>query len=240
MENNKAYKNINELASDLKLLVEKIELGNAQLEDFENALNTSVELNERLAILKYKAVEKLVKGDDVDESRNRFKLNLKKTNQLSLEEVISDTVKEKLEKAQTNFLDEIIHESPVEKPTNTTPVKEEPKTPSEPVQKSADQQEESVNERFSKSSKTTLGDKLNHLPIKNLKDSIGINMKFLFMNDLFHGENAHYNESLDKLNTFNNHQEALAYIDTLKSKYNWEEEHPSVESFLELIERRYL
>jgi hypothetical protein len=245
MENQKQYKSISELMDELKSMTDKIEQGNLSYNELEEVLNTSRELHERLVILKYKAVEKFVKGDEYDDGKHRFKLNLKRTNQLSLEEVISDTVKEKLEKAQTNFLEDLTPEPPITEEPETAvveahkEVKEEAKTapvaPQEKANGSA-----SVNDKFSGQNKKTLADKLNKSPIKNLKEHIGINQKFLFINDLFKGENEVYNAAVNQLNAFENYQQAQDYLNIIKVQLEWDEEHPSTIKFLDYVERRYL
>ena len=49
----------------------------------------------------------------------------------------------------------------------------------------------------------TVADKLSRQPIKDLKSAIGLNQKFLFMNDLFEGENELFNNAINKINSFN-------------------------------------
>jgi hypothetical protein len=241
MENQKQYKSISELMDELKSMTDKIEQGILSYNELEDVLITSRELHERLVVLKYKAVEKFVKGDEYDDGKNRFKLNLKRTNQLSLEEVISDTVKEKLEKAQTNFLEDLAPETTqAEEPVAVEETKKE--QPAQPIVQSIEKptNAHSVNDKFSGQNKKTLADKLNKSPIKNLKEHIGINQKFLFINDLFKGENEAYNNAINQLNGFANYQEAEQYVSSIKQQMEWDEEHPSTIKFLDYVERRYL
>jgi hypothetical protein len=241
MENQKQYKSISELMDELKSMTDKIEQGILSYNELEVVLITSRELHERLVVLKYKAVEKFVKGDEYDDGKNRFKLNLKRNNQLSLEEVISDTVKEKLEKAQTNFLEDLTHETTqAEEPVAVEETKKE--QPAQPIAQSIEKptNAHSVNDKFSGQNKKTLADKLNKSPIKNLKEHIGINQKFLFINDLFKGENEAYNNAINQLNGFANYHEAEQYVSSIKQQMEWDEEHPSTIKFLDYVERRYL
>ena len=226
MEENKHFKPISELINEIKLYAEKLEGGNLSVSELSTVLNASRELNERLVILKYKAAEKLV-DDSNDGYNGRFKLNLKKDNQLSLDEVISDTVKEKLEKAQTNFLDDVDETEKVEEQTR-------------PIEPTPVETQSSVNERFSENQSSSLGDKLKKTPISDLKQSIGINLKFLFMNDLFEGENTHYNQAVDILNSASSFEDAKMHLGELKQQFNWDDEHVSVIRFVELVERRFL
>jgi hypothetical protein len=238
MENDNTYKSITELTSELNVLAQKIDAGQLEYDELEDVCSRASQLYERLIILKYKAAERLIKGDDFETLKSKFRVNVKRTNQLSLEEVISDTVKEKLEKAQTNFLEDLTPETTTAKEPEKVAVEEPKKHPIVAVEKS--NSSASVNDKFSGQNKKTLADKLNKSPIKNLKTHIGINMKFLFINDLFNGDNIPYNGLIEKLDELNNFEDAKTYLEPIKSSMKWDEEHPSVVAFLELVERRYL
>ena len=76
-------------------------------------------------------------------------------------------------------------------------------------------------------------------PIKDLKSAIGLNQKFLFMNDLFEGENEIFNNAINKINAFNTLPEAIAFIDSDLSS-TWDKENSSVLNFMDLVERRFM
>jgi hypothetical protein len=99
----------------------------------------------------------------------------------------------------------------------------------------------SVNDKFVRNEDQSLAARLGKAPIKDLRTAIGINQKFLFMNDLFEGENTHYNEAVEKLNSFGTREEALRYLDKeLSVRFGWTVDDENVGSFRELVERRYL
>lgn len=99
----------------------------------------------------------------------------------------------------------------------------------------------SLNEKFQRDDSATLASKLGKTPISDLKAAIGINQKFLYMNDLFEGEHDAFHEAVDSLNRFDNYQQALDYINKeLIGKFKWEKDSKSVASFMNLVERRYL
>ena len=104
------------------------------------------------------------------------------------------------------------------------------------------EEKESINDQFTaNASGENLAKKLGMTPISDLKSSIAINQKFLFMNDLFSGEHDDFHSAIDKLNNFNSINEANNFINSqLASNYNWDEENESVKSFRLLVERRYL
>lgn len=226
MEDKKPFKPISELINEIKQYTHRLEDGSLSVSELSNIVDATRDLHERVVVLKYKASEKLVQNDN-SQHNSRFKFNLKKDNQLSLDEVISDTVKEKLETAQTNFLDDVDESKKIEEQTK----------PIEPI---ASETGSSVNDAFSENTGASLGEKLTKTPISDLKQAIGLNLKFLFMNDLFEGENTQYNSAVDTLNSLSSLSEAQEKINEFKSQFNWDDEHVSVLRFVELVERRYL
>ena len=100
----------------------------------------------------------------------------------------------------------------------------------------------SVNEKFAQqTSQLSIADRLGKQPISDLSKAIGINEKFLFINDLFKGENTDYNSAISDLNAFNSFEEAQDYIHTvLQPKYQWKLKNSSEKKFIKFIERRYL
>ncbi len=52
--------------------------------------------------------------------------------------------------------------------------------------------------------------------IADLKTAIGINEKFLFINEIFKGETAAYNKAIDDLNNINHYHEALEYLEQIR------------------------
>jgi hypothetical protein len=93
----------------------------------------------------------------------------------------------------------------------------------------------------SKSSSETVAHKMHHHPIKDLKASIGINEKFLFINKLFGNSSQQYNEAIERINTSGDYSSAKRIIDEeLFPKYDWKADSQPVKEFLELVERRFI
>ncbi|MFN8166490.1 MAG: hypothetical protein U0X76_10075 [Bacteroidia bacterium] len=91
-----------------------------------------------------------------------------------------------------------------------------------------------------KSTKSTISEKLTRIPVKDLKIAIGLNEKFQFINQLFSGDSGRYNQAIDYLNTCGNGDAAQEYLKHISTEYNWEEHAASATVFVDLIERRYL
>ena len=73
--------------------------------------------------------------------------------------------------------------------------------------------------------------------VNDLQSAIGVNERFLYINELFEGDGDAYNTTLVKLDAFANLPEALKYVrNELSEKYTWDQEQESTISFYALIE----
>ena len=96
-----------------------------------------------------------------------------------------------------------------------------------------------LNDRL-KEAKTEISEKLTEAPIKDLKKAIGINDRFLFINELFRGDEAMYERSIKTIQNFSIFAEAEFWIRReLKVKIGWHDNHPVVKQFDQLIRRRF-
>jgi hypothetical protein len=98
---------------------------------------------------------------------------------------------------------------------------------------------ESLNDKL-RQGKTELVEILKETPVKDLRKAVGINDKFLFINDLFRGDETMYERSIKTINSFNIYAEAEFWINReLKTKLGWTDDHPSVQHFVQLVKRRF-
>lgn len=87
---------------------------------------------------------------------------------------------------------------------------------------------------------TELTDKLLDIPVKDLKKAIGINDRYLYINELFRGDEAMYERSIKTINSFSIWPEAEYWIRReLKTKLGWVDSHETVKQFDNLIKRRF-
>jgi len=86
----------------------------------------------------------------------------------------------------------------------------------------------------------TLADKIGKTSISSLKNAIGINDKFLFINELFKGDIQEYNKTIDKLNSYSQLEECTAILDELKAKYKWAEKPDAYQKLEDLLIRKFL
>lgn len=97
----------------------------------------------------------------------------------------------------------------------------------------------SLNDKL-KQSKAELVEVLKETPIKDLRKAIGINDRFVFINDLFRGDEVMYERSIKTINSFNIYPEAEYWISReLKIKLGWDNELPVVAQFDQLVKRRF-
>lgn len=100
-------------------------------------------------------------------------------------------------------------------------------------------EESSLND-LHKATITELADRLQDTPVKDLKKAIGINDRYLYINELFNGNEAMFERTLKTLNGFSILPEAEFWIQReLKLKMGWKEENPLVQQFIQLVKRRF-
>ena len=97
----------------------------------------------------------------------------------------------------------------------------------------------SLNEKL-KQTNLELGETLLETPIKDLKKAIGINDRFLFINELFRGDDVMYERSIKTINSFSIFPEAEYWIKReLKLKLGWDDKNEVVKQFDQLVKRRF-
>lgn len=98
---------------------------------------------------------------------------------------------------------------------------------------------ESLNDRL-KEVKIELSEKLTDMPIKDLRKAIGVNDRYLFLNELFRGDEAMYERSIKTIQNFSIFAEAEYWIRReLKVKIGWHDNDPVVKQFDQLVKRRF-
>ncbi|MGB4206072.1 MAG: hypothetical protein WBJ84_10705 [Bacteroidales bacterium] len=85
----------------------------------------------------------------------------------------------------------------------------------------------------------SIGDKIQQSQIPDLKSAIGINDKFLFINELFKGDLAGYNKTIESLDKCASRQEALNMLEKFRHQFNWAENSSSLSRLFNFLKRRY-
>ncbi len=94
---------------------------------------------------------------------------------------------------------------------------------------------------FDKEDKS-IGERMQRQPVSDLKDVIGVNEKFLFINELFDGNIQAYNDAVARLNNMEDVQKAFDYLNSLGMEYAWDASRSAdtIEKLAMLIQRRYI
>lgn len=97
----------------------------------------------------------------------------------------------------------------------------------------------SINDKLKQESHV-VAEQLNNEPIKDLKKAISINERFLFINELFNGDEAMFDRSIKTINAYSIYPEAEYWIRReLKVKFAWDEKSNAVKQFNQLVKRRF-
>jgi hypothetical protein len=81
---------------------------------------------------------------------------------------------------------------------------------------------------------------LENTHIKDLRKAIGINDKYLFINELFNGDENLYEKSIKHIQHFSIYAEATFWVQKeLKTKLHWNSNAYAVELFDQLVKRRF-
>ena len=101
------------------------------------------------------------------------------------------------------------------------------------------EQQESFDDRL-KENRTELMHSLKDAPIRDLRKGIGINDRFVFISELFRGDEPMYERSIKTINSFNIYPEAEYWMNReLKIKLGWEDTRETVKHFYQLVKRRF-
>jgi hypothetical protein len=154
------------------------------------------------------------------------------------EEVITITATEQSDKPQKLVL--VDESDDDEEDTYTVPtLAQQHLVSTEPVQA---KEAEPVKEWQEKQStvKKEHAEALAETPLKDLKKGIGVNDKFLFVQELFRNDEVMYERSIKTINSFNIYPEAQYWIEReLKIKLGWNDEQDTVQQFYHLVKRRF-
>jgi hypothetical protein len=101
------------------------------------------------------------------------------------------------------------------------------------------EQRESINDRL-KENRIELMHSLKDAPIRDLRKGIGINDRFVFISELFRGDEPMYERSIKTINSFNIYPEAEYWMNReLKIKLGWDDTRETVKHFYQLVKRRF-
>ncbi len=98
----------------------------------------------------------------------------------------------------------------------------------------------SINDKLKSGSTPELGTTLKGSPVKELRKAIGVNDRFVFINELFRGDEPMYERSIKTINNFRILPEAEYWMEReLKIKLGWDDSRDIVQHFYQLVRRRF-
>jgi hypothetical protein len=99
--------------------------------------------------------------------------------------------------------------------------------------------QQSLNDRL-KEDRLEVMHSLKDSPIRDLRKAIGINDRFVFISELFRGDEVMYERSIKTINSFNIYPEAEYWMNReLKIKLGWDDTREIVVHFYHLVKRRF-
>ena len=91
-----------------------------------------------------------------------------------------------------------------------------------------------------KTEDNSLAARLQRKPVSDLISAIGINDKFLFLNELFGGSMEKYNKSIRSLNSFSTLLGAKTYMSELQIEFQWDCSSDAYKKLADLVERKFI
>lgn len=243
------FKRMQELAAELSDRLDKLESGQLSKSQLEDLTEHSRELYERLVVLRFKAYDNEVKPqeetsttveqpaaeittEETEVPAFRISLTPEETPAPIVEKKVEDVKEVETDPRQVSLIDAIEEVSKaVEEPVSTL---------QETIANVQRNSGPSLNERLSTQVKSaeSIGERMGHTPIADLKKAITLNQRFQFSRELFKGNNQDYEMAIDKLNTASR-EEAMKHLDSLRNRYTWNNEDAVTTDFVDLVTRRH-
>jgi hypothetical protein len=146
-----------------------------------------------------------------------------------------------------NKEEKIVEEKPVENKQESTkqifqkpdvPLPEKEDEPKSTVDLFSDSASESIGERIGPKDQSSVADKMQKSQVNDLRQAIGINEKFLFINELFNGDLGRYNKVIDELNELKTQEGINAYLIELKVANQWSDKNDAYLKLKSLLDRK--
>ncbi len=97
-----------------------------------------------------------------------------------------------------------------------------------------------INEQYKEQSDNTLANQLSNGQQQSLKKYLTLNQRFMFVNELFEGNQQSFVQALEQIDGFDTYDEASLHIrKNYVENYNWDLESEEVQEFMELVERKF-
>lgn len=235
------------LKSSVRKLYEQIyELEKIQLHDIKTQLHADVKTNEVIEeIVETPENPLVIINENTEVSEPEEELTVKDENQEdeveNIEVIFTPEPKAVIEEKVIEIKEETIKETIKQEKQKTIKPPDLFGNTGNTIADKYRTEDKSINEKINKTKiDKTLASRMLHNPIKDLKAAIGINEKFLFINELFKGNMKKYNDSIIALNTCETPESAFAILDSLKIELMWEDDMVAFLTLKDFVERKYI
>jgi hypothetical protein len=249
------FKRMQELAAELSDRLDQLESGLLSKSQLEDLTEHSRELYERLVVLRFKAYNQEVKPeveanerpidkpneDSVSEPKEAplsipaFRIELSAADPTPAASPVAELEEEKepvQDTRQVSLID-AIEEVSKEAEETTVSIQE---TIAQAQKNAGPSLHDKLTQQFAGTE--SIGQRMEHTPISDLKKAITLNQRFQFSRELFKGNNQDYEMAIDKLNTVDR-EEAMNHLESLRNRYTWNNEDMVTNDFVELVTRRH-
>jgi chromosome segregation ATPase len=238
---------INKLAATLSDITKTLHNATALA---NGAVEETGKLQEKISALSHEKEKLLAEIEELQKEKVQLTDFLQKTKENLDEkrkEILHELEEELFKKIDslkyvTNNDKTTLHNERKEETTVKIPTKKEfPNT----VKKSLKQPSDAIGDQFK--ARTSINDTIAkpesaitavRQPIHDITKAIAINDRFLFTRELFEGNTALFTQTINKLNTMGNLEEAKKYIQTVVK--DWDDTSETAQLFLSIVQRRYL
>jgi len=93
-----------------------------------------------------------------------------------------------------------------------------------------------INETLAQKKSGDLSSRLQTTPLTSISSGIGVNDMFLYVRELFKGDNDLYNKTVQRLDSSDSLKSALEFI---QQNFDWNEDSETTQKFIHLIYRRH-
>lgn len=171
------------------------------------------------------------KGKEADEAPEEFFYRQRPVLSFELPKV-QDEPEDNLKSISPKNLDSVEKQKPPQAPISNAVVKDN-KESNEPVSKKA--QRSPLFPEFEDS----LFVKKTALKTVDIRKNIGLNDRYLFLNELFNQNKSAYETALDQFNQMNTFDEAISFANDLATKHNWIKDEETTQSFYTALSKHF-
>lgn len=232
------------LESVIKNTVEDFEVDASEQEEVENLFNATLKLD----------VFDIGTPDDEPKAETALKSEDETNFFDSLEDHESSTQPVVSNKPAVEPEEHVEEESVDEEPIETTEIADDKASAEDlPIGTDEISEPQSVNDQFAESDIQTLNDKFEEKekpktiakaheekPVSELASSINLNQRYMFVNDLFEGNEADYNKALDEIDSSDSFDSSVEIlVQNYSKKYVWDMNSDEVKELLKVIFKRF-